>query len=62
MLNYLIKKYGLNKDDLWVIGDRKIDVDFGQSVGAHTILFNSENVDFEYEHKVSDITEIEQII
>lgn len=62
MLNYLIEKYGLNKDELWVIGDRQIDVDFGQSVGAHTILFNSEDVDFKYEHKVNDISEIEQII
>jgi len=62
MLDYLMEKYGLKKDDLWVIGDRQIDVDFGQSVGAHTILLNSEDVDFNYEYKVSDLLEIEKII
>lgn len=62
MLNYLINKYDLQKEDLWVIGDRKIDIDFGNSVGANTILLNSESVDFDVDHQVSDLLEIEKII
>lgn len=62
MLNYLINKYDLKKEDLWVIGDRQIDVDFGNSVGAHTILLKSDDVDFKYEHKIDDLLEIEKII
>lgn len=62
MLDYLINKYDLDKADLWSIGDRKIDIDFGKSVGANTILLNDEDVDFDYDHKVSDVIEIEKII
>jgi len=62
MLDYLMVKYDLKKEDLWVIGDRQIDVDFGRSVGANTILLNSAKVDFDYDHKVSDLLEIEKII
>jgi len=62
MLDYLIEKYDLKKEDLWVVGDRKIDIDFGRSVGAQTILLNSEKVDFDYDYQVSDLLEIEKII
>lgn len=62
MLDYLIEKYDLKKEDLWVVGDRKIDIDFGRSVGAQTILLNSEKVDFDFEYQVSDLLEIEKII
>ncbi|MFC6177058.1 HAD hydrolase-like protein [Companilactobacillus huachuanensis] len=62
MLDYLIEKYDLKKEDLWVVGDRKIDIDFGHSVGAQTILLNSEKVDFDYDYQVSDLLEIEKII
>ncbi|WP_334340243.1 HAD-IA family hydrolase [Companilactobacillus sp. HBUAS56275] len=62
MLKYLIEKYDLATDDLWVVGDREIDVKFGKSVGAHTILLNDQEVDFDYEYRVSDLLEIEKII
>lgn len=62
MLNYLMDKYDLKKEDLWVIGDRQIDVEFGKSVGAHTILLNDQKVDFERDYQVSDLLEIEKII
>lgn len=62
MLNYLMNKYDIQKEDLWVIGDRQIDVDFGHNVGAKTILLNANEVDFDYDHKVSDLLEIEKII
>jgi len=62
MLEYLIDKYDLKKEDLWVIGDRQIDLEFGDGVGANTILLNSADVDFDYQHKVSDLLEIEKII
>lgn len=62
MLDYLIEKYDLKKEDLWVVGDRKIDIDFGRSVGAQTILLNSEKVNFDFDYQVSDLLEIEKII
>jgi len=62
MLNYLMDKYDLKNDDLWVIGDRKIDIDFGKSVNANTILLNDEKVDFDYDYQISDLLEIEKII
>lgn len=62
MLNYLMDKYDLKKEDLWVIGDRQIDVEFGKSVGAHTILLNDQKVDLARDYQVSDLLEIEKII
>ncbi|MFH5811540.1 HAD-IA family hydrolase [Companilactobacillus sp. FL22-1] len=62
MLQYLIKKYGLSSDELWVIGDRKIDVDFGKSVGANTIIFSADKVDFDHDYQVKDLIEIEKIL
>ncbi|PMD71145.1 HAD-IIIA family hydrolase [Companilactobacillus nuruki] len=62
MLNYLIDKYKLTANELWTIGDRQIDLDFGKNVGAQTILLNSDNVDFAYDYKVSDVLEIEEIL
>ncbi|WP_119326233.1 HAD-IA family hydrolase [Companilactobacillus musae] len=62
MLDYLMNKYDLKKEDLWVIGDRQIDVEFGRSVGARTVLLNAETIDFDYDHKISDLLEIEKLI
>lgn len=62
MIEYLMKKYDLKSEDIWVIGDRQIDVDFGNSVGAHTILYNADDVDFKYENKVGDLLDIEKLI
>jgi haloacid dehalogenase superfamily, subfamily IA, variant 1 with third motif having Dx(3-4)D or Dx(3-4)E len=62
MLDYLISKYGLKRNHLWVIGDRQIDVDFGKSVSANTILLNANKVDFDYDNKVADLLDIKQII
>lgn len=62
MLDYLISKYGLKRSHLWVIGDRQIDVDFGKSVSANTILLNANKVDFDYDNKVADLLDIKQII
>ncbi len=62
MLHYLMDKYDLKKDDLWVVGDREIDMKFGKTVGANTILLNTDEVDFAYDYRVSDLIEIEKII
>ncbi|MGI3100328.1 HAD-IA family hydrolase [Companilactobacillus alimentarius] len=62
MLNYLINKYDLKRDELWVVGDREIDVKFGHSVGAKTILLNNQAVDFSYDYRVNDLLEIKKII
>ncbi|AKP66621.1 HAD hydrolase-like protein [Companilactobacillus ginsenosidimutans] len=58
MLDYLIKKYSLNTSDLWVIGDRKIDIDFGKSVGANTMLLAENNSDFGQDETVTDLSQI----
>lgn len=38
-LNYLIEKYNLNKDDVYYIGDRKLDIDFGENANVKTIFY-----------------------
>lgn len=62
MLNYLISKYSLDNNDLWVIGDRKIDIDFGNTVGAKTILINSGDIDFKVDYKINNLQELNDII
>ncbi|WP_099974828.1 HAD-IA family hydrolase [Lactobacillus terrae] len=61
MLNYLISKYDIPSQKLWVIGDRKVDIDFGNSVNAKTILIrNNEKTNSNYQLK--NLTEIMSII
>jgi phosphoglycolate phosphatase-like HAD superfamily hydrolase len=62
MLDYLIKKYSLNSSDLWVIGDRKIDIDFGKTVSANTLLLDESNGEFGQDATVSDLSQIESAI
>lgn len=58
MLNYLLDKHHISSKDLWVIGDRKIDIDFGDSVGASTILYADVEDDFGQDKTVNDLKEI----
>ncbi|WP_129044986.1 HAD-IA family hydrolase [Companilactobacillus metriopterae] len=61
MLNYLISKYYISSQQLWVIGDRKVDIDFGNTVNAKTILIrNNEKTNSTYQ--VKNLTEIMSII
>ncbi|MFD1418100.1 HAD-IA family hydrolase [Companilactobacillus keshanensis] len=61
MLNYLIAKYSLQTRDIFVIGDRKIDIDFGKSVSAKTILLNDEE-SFNEDYKINDLNDLSRII
>lgn len=61
MLNYLIRKYDLDNHDMFVIGDRKIDIDFGKSVAAKTILLSDDkNMDSDY--KIESLNDINTIL
>ncbi|MCH4008205.1 HAD-IA family hydrolase [Companilactobacillus sp.] len=62
MLKYLLDKYTLSPNDLWVIGDRKIDIDFGKSVDAKSILLTDSKSDFGQTKTISDLLEIENMI
>ena len=37
-INYLVKKYGLDPDDVLMVGDRELDVLSGKNAGVHTCL------------------------
>ncbi|WP_125768089.1 HAD-IA family hydrolase [Companilactobacillus furfuricola] len=58
MLEYLMNKHHVAPKDLLVIGDRKIDIDFGDSVGASTVLYSDKQSDFGQDKTVSDLKEI----
>ncbi|APX72772.1 HAD-IA family hydrolase [Companilactobacillus allii] len=62
MLNYLISKYSIDTTDLWVIGDRKIDIDFGNTVNAKTILINNSDIDFKVNYQIANLKELNNLI
>ena len=62
MLDYLIEKYHLDKSNLWVIGDRQIDIDFGRSVSAKTILLTDQNVDLGQDKTITDLNPVLSVI
>lgn len=62
MLDYLMEKYQLDSDDIYVIGDRKIDIDFGHSINAHTILLDEIGGDYSQEYTIGSLAEIKNII
>lgn len=62
MLDYLIEKYHLDKSNLWVIGDRQIDIDFGRSVSAKTILLTDQNVDLGQDKTITDLNQVLSVI
>ncbi|WP_125714159.1 HAD-IA family hydrolase [Companilactobacillus kedongensis] len=62
MLNYLMGKYNLSAQDMFVVGDRKIDIDFGKSVSAKTILLSDEEDNFDSDYKISKLNELNEII
>lgn len=61
MLNYLINKYNLDNHDMFVIGDRKIDVDFGNGVSAKTILL-SDDKNLVADYKVVGLNDLSNIL
>lgn len=42
-VNYLIKKYDLNRESTYYIGDRKLDIECGCNAGIKTILYLPQN-------------------
>ncbi|KRK64704.1 HAD-superfamily hydrolase, subfamily IA, variant 1 [Companilactobacillus tucceti DSM 20183] len=61
MLNYLIDKYKLDPKDMFVIGDRKIDIDFGKSVLAKTILL-SEDEETDADYQIKSLNDLNGIL
>lgn len=55
MLKYLMKKYSLSTDALFVVGDRQIDIDFGRSVGAKCVLYSDVDAEFGQDFVVEDL-------
>ena len=60
MLDYLVSKYHL-ADDIYVIGDRKIDIDFGKSADAKTIYFSEQKDDFGQDYSITDLNQLADI-
>ncbi|WP_334328635.1 HAD-IA family hydrolase [Companilactobacillus sp. HBUAS59699] len=62
MLDYLIEKYSLDPRDIWVVGDRKIDIDFGKAANAKTVLLSDQKIDFDVDHQIKNLQEIDQVL
>lgn len=62
MLDYLIKKYSIEAQSLYVIGDRLIDIKFGKTVNAKTILLSDDTPTFNQDYTVHDLLEIPELI
>ena len=43
-MEYLIKKLSLDRNKVWYIGDRRLDIDFARNSGVHAVLL-TENPD-----------------
>lgn len=63
-LNYLCSKFGIDKSNAIMIGDRSIDTDAGKNAGMDGCLFDPENyyptVDVTY--RVNNLLEIKDIV
>lgn len=46
-VNYIVEKYGLNKEETYYVGDRVIDIECGNNAGVKTIFFNSNSLDID---------------
>lgn len=60
-LDYLVKKYAMDRSRTYYVGDRSIDLDCGKNAGIGTIFFNSSGIDINIskaDHTVSDLLEI----
>ncbi|WP_125566891.1 HAD-IA family hydrolase [Companilactobacillus insicii] len=62
MLDYLINKYSIDPSEMWSIGDRKIDIDFGKAAHTKTILLSDKKVDFDVDYQVKSLQEIDKIL
>ena len=47
-VEYLVNKYGLDKNNTYYVGDRIIDIECGNNAGVRTIFFNSSGLDIDY--------------
>lgn len=64
-INYLIKKYIMNRNNTYYIGDRHLDIDSANNAGVHSIFFKPEDSFVEpsgrEEYVVYDLIEIKEI-
>lgn len=63
-INYLIKKYELNRDETIMIGDRIQDIEAGRAAGIHTCFFDElRSGDMnKAELVISRLSELEQVV
>lgn len=60
-VDYLVKKYDMDKDNTYYVGDRTIDIECGINAGIKTIFFNSCGLDLDCskaDYVVQDLSEI----
>ena len=56
---YLLDKYGLDREDTLMTGDRELDVMAGKNAGTYGCLFTKEkNIETNADFVISDISEI----
>jgi len=64
-INYLIKKYIINKNNTYYIGDRHLDIDSANNAGVKSIFFKPEDSFVEpsgrEDYVVYDLIEIKDI-
>lgn len=63
-VDYLVNKYGLNKDRSYYIGDRLLDIDCGINAGIKTIFFNSARLGLDSsgaDHVIQNLNEINKL-
>lgn len=62
-LNYLIDKYGLDKNETYYVGDRPIDIECANNSGIKSIFYNSNNMDLLHNptFRIKDLDEIIKI-
>ena len=65
-MEYLIKKLSLDRNKVWYIGDRRIDIDFSRNSGVHAVLLTENpdrfsDMDYSY-FTVSSLYEVPKLL
>ena len=65
-MEYLIKKLRLDRNKVWYIGDRRIDIDFSRNSGVHAVLLTENpdrfsDMDYSY-FTVSSLYEVPKLL
>lgn len=62
-IEYLIKKYNLDKCETYYVGDRPIDIECANNIGIKSIFYNTNNMDLIYNptFRIKDLKEVVDI-